>query len=288
MRVALGTAQFGLRYGVANTRGQIPREEAVRILDEARYAGIDTLDTAVAYGNSEEQLGELGMRSWNVISKLPGLPKDVENVDAWVTQQVRGSLTRLGIDQLDGLLLHKPSDILGVHRLEYARSLEHIRKQGLARSIGYSIYSPDELIELCDAFSPDLVQAPYNLFDRRLESSGWISRLAEEGVRIHTRSAFLQGLLLMPESARPACFDRWRPLWHKWARACADLQSTPLELSLGFVLSKPAIERVVVGVDSVLHLREILSATCQPHTDGFPQIESWDLDLIEPSRWSIT
>jgi aryl-alcohol dehydrogenase-like predicted oxidoreductase len=288
MRVALGTVQFGLRYGVANPGGQVPHDEAERILNEARQAGIDTLDTAVAYGNSEERLGELGVKNWNVVSKLPELPKDVEDVDVWVKRQVQGSLARMRIDRLDGLLLHKPSDMLSSHRFAYARALERIREQGLARSIGYSIYAPEELPELCNAFAPDLVQAPYNLLDRRLESSGWMSRLVGEGVRIHTRSAFLQGLLLMPESERPARFDRWRSLWQMWTRACADLQSTPLELSLGFVLSQPAIERVVVGVDCAPHLREILASARRPPTHGFPQIESRDLDLIEPSRWSIT
>lgn len=287
MRVALGTVQFGLRYGVANAYGQVPRDEAARILNEARLAGIDTLDTAVAYGNSEELLGELGVNDWNVVSKLPELPDEVEDVNTWVKQQVQSSLARLRIDRLDGLLLHKPSDILGDHRFAYVRALDQIRELGLARSIGYSIYSPNELSDLCNAFAPDLVQAPYNLLDRRLESSGWMSRLVGEGVRIHTRSAFLQGLLLMPEKERPARFNRWRSLWQMWARACADLNSTPLELSLGFVLSQPAIERVVVGVDSAAHLREIMASACRQQTSGFPQIESWDLDLIEPSRWSV-
>ncbi len=288
MRVALGTVQFGLRYGVANAGGPVPRDEVARILTEALNAGIDTLDTAVAYGNSEERLGEFGVQGWNVISKLPELPKDVVDAGAWVKQQVQGSLARLRIDRLDGLLLHKPSDILGRHRSVYVRELEQIREQGLAGSIGYSIYSPDELPELCKALAPGLVQAPYNLLDRRLESSGWMAKLAGEGVRIHTRSAFLQGLLLMPEGERPPRFDRWRSLWQTWTRACAELQEAPLKLSLGFVLSQPAIERVVVGVDSAVHLREILASAHPLPTDGFPQIESQDLDLIEPSRWSIT
>lgn len=288
MRLALGTVQFGLRYGVANACGQVPHDEAASILDKAKNAGIDTLDTAVAYGDSEDRLGEIGVTGWNVISKLPELPKDVADVGVWVNQQVQGSLARLRIDRLDGLLLHKPSDILGSHRLAYARALAQIREQGLVGSIGYSIYSPDELPELCNAFAPGLVQASFNLIDRRLESSGWMARLVGEGVRIHTRSAFLQGLLLMPDGKRPPRFDRWRSLWQTWSRACVELNATPIELSLEFVLSKPDIERVVIGVDSVAQLQEILALDRRSYAQDFPQIESQDIDLIEPFRWSIS
>lgn len=92
----------------------------------------------------------------------------------------------------------------------------------------------------------------------------------------------------MPEGERPPRFDRWRSLWQTWTRACVELDAMPLELALGFVLSQPAIERVVVGVDSVAHLREILESDRRPYAYDFPRIESWDLDLIEPSRWSLT
>lgn len=285
MKVALGTAQFGLRYGVANVDGQVSAAEAALILAEARQAGIDTLDTAVTYGNSEERLGALGIDHWKVITKLPAIPEAVTDAGVWVVQQVHGSLERLRVQQLDGLLLHRPADILGSHRIGYTRGLEQVKALGLAQSIGYSIYSPDELAALCRVLPPDLVQAPYNLLDRRLEASGWLSKLADRGVRIHTRSAFLQGLLLMPNNARPGRFERWQGLWRAWNRACAESGLGPLELALGFVLSQPAIECVVVGVDSITQMREILAAARGARPAEFPQIESHDLDLIEPSRW---
>jgi aryl-alcohol dehydrogenase-like predicted oxidoreductase len=287
MKIALGTVQFGLNYGIANAGGQVSPDQVARILYEARQAGIDTLDTAIAYGNSEQRLGELGVQDWKVVSKIPALPESVGHVGDWVMLQVRGSLQRIGVKQLDGLLMHQPSDILGPHGAEYARSLRQVRDEGLAKSIGYSINSPDELYALVNVFMPDIVQAPYNIIDRRLVTTGWMEKLADNGIRIHTRSAFLQGLLVMPDEARPIWFDRWQPLLKAWSEACAQSKLSPLRLSLGYVLAQASIERVVVGVDSLVHMRQIINAAREPVNEVFPQIESEDRELIEPSHWKL-
>ena len=80
MKLALGTVQFGVPYGVANSTGQVPESEGSSILSYARTLGIDTLDTAIAYGESERRLGSIGVAGWNVITKLPEIPNDFENV----------------------------------------------------------------------------------------------------------------------------------------------------------------------------------------------------------------
>lgn len=288
MKLALGTVQFGLKYGIANPDGQIPLDQAIHILNEARQAGIDTLDTAIGYGDSEERLGELGVREWNVITKIPALPNSFDSVENWTMQQVHNSMQRIGVKQLDGLLLHQPSDILGPQSALYVRALKKIKSEGLARSIGYSIYSPNELNALLPILTPDIVQAPLNVIDRRLISTGWMERLADIGVRIHTRSAFLQGLLVMADECRPAWFDRWQPLLQAWSAACAQSNVSPLQMALGFVLSQPSVERVVVGVDSLLQMNQIINAAKRPVVGLFPQIESQDLELIEPFRWKLS
>jgi aryl-alcohol dehydrogenase-like predicted oxidoreductase len=287
VRLALGAAQIGLKYGIANSSGQMTFEEARNVLNFAAQAGIDTLDTAVAYGNSEEQLGLLGVQNWKIVSKLPPLPSSIDDVDGWLINQLHESLRRLGVDRLNGILLHKPSDLLGAHGAGYVQALRRVRDSGLVNSIGYSIYSPDELGALCRLLLPDLVQAPFNIIDRRLVSSGWMVKLVEKGIRIHTRSVFLQGLLLMPPESRPKWFNRWQDLWQTWSESCSKSGKSTLSLSLQYVLSHPDIERVIVGVDSVTQLSEIISAAFEPNVNSFPQIESHDLELLEPSRWKI-
>lgn len=284
MKLALGTVQFGLAYGVANSTGQVSASEVREILCAAAEAGVDTLDTAIAYGESESCLGRVGVSDWKVISKLPGLPENVD-VHSWVQGHVEASLARLGLQSLDGLLLHRPRDIIGPQSEAYISALLKIRDEGRTKAVGLSIYSPDDLDLIFPLFQPDLVQAPYNVFDRRLASSGWLSRLNQEGVRVHTRSAFLQGLLLMNAPRRPPWFEPWRRMLDRWDGACKESGLSPLSLALGFVLGQAEIERVVVGVDSADQFRQLKDA--QAISSALPDLELTDLDLIDPSRWKL-
>lgn len=287
MRLALGTVQFGLAYGVANKRGQINFAEAHEILLRARVAGIDTLDTAVAYGESESMLGAVGVDQWKVVSKLPELPAGCEDIAAWVRSEVAGSLSRLKIPKLHALLLHRSQDLLAPQGAALYAALTELKIDGLVAKVGVSVYGPEELEVVWPKFRLDLVQSPFNVFDRRLLNSGWLKRLHQAGTEVHVRSVFLQGLLLLPAEERRAEFAGWQDLWLKWDAWLKAEELTPLRASLMFALSRPEIDRVVVGVDSVSHLAEILSApTAEPI--HFPNsLESSDLHLINPTKWKL-
>lgn len=286
-KIALGTAQFGLTYGVANTTGQPRSADVERILRCASLAAMDTLDTAIAYGTSEACLGDIGVNGWKVVTKLSALPSNVTDVESWVRQQVDASLARLGIPQLDGLLLHRPQDLIGPCGKNYCRALKTIKDSGKAKSIGVSIYAPTELNILWPVFVPDLVQAPLNILDQRLIQSGWLTKLRACGVRVHTRSTFLQGLLLMDQVNRPSYFHPWQQILDEWAEWCATNQCSTLEAALGFALSQNGVEKVIIGVDTVNQLESILQASATNLRNPVPCFSSHDVDLIEPSRWKL-
>ncbi len=287
-RLALGTVQFGQRYGVANATGQVSAESAAHILTLARRSGMDTLDTAIAYGSSEQCLGEIGVAQWRVISKLPPLPDGVTDVAQWAEVQVLASLKRLRVQQLDALLLHRPADLLGPRAQEVIAALDAIEARGWARSVGISVYSPGDLDAVFATWVPQIVQAPCNILDRRLIRSGWLARLAQRGVRVHIRSVLLQGLLLLSATQRPEWFLRWSGLLDRWLQWCCDCAVTPLQAALAFAQALPDIERIVIGVDSLAHLDEILSAA--DGTGSLPpeDLYSEDPDLLDPSRWKLT
>lgn len=282
MKLALGSVQFGLSYGIANTSGQVVPSEVSAILNTCRDSGIDTLDTAIAYGESEQRLGEAGVAGFHVVSKLPKL----ETGHGSIALMVEGALQRLGVPVLDGLLLHRSEDLCGPDAGDVYAALGDLKARGLVRKIGISIYDPAELDAVLTRFAVDLVQAPYNVVDRRLDSSGWLARLKDAGVEVHTRSAMLQGLLLMEPTARPAYFTRWPDLWAAWDGWVAGAATTRLAAALGFVLAENMIDKVVVGVDSDLQLHEILeaAATVGPIPPSDLAIE--DTDLINPARWT--
>lgn len=285
-RLALGTVQFGLEYGVANHSGKIHFDEAQKILERATAIGIRVLDTAIAYGESERVLGQVGVADWCIVTKLPEMPASCPDVNAWVEQHVQESLHRLGVPQLYAVLLHRPSQLLEARGDELFAALERLKLQGYAQKIGISIYDPQELDALFANMHFDLVQAPLNIFDRRLLTSGWAQRLKGMGTELHVRSVFLQGLLLMSAEQRPQKFARWQPLWLEWERWLSANSLTPLEACLRYVLGIDEVDNIVVGVDSIAHLNEIHAAGA----GSMPSVPVWqhvvDPVLVNPALWS--
>jgi len=286
VRLALGTVQFGLPYGIANTSGQVSRAEAKSMLQVASESGLFTLDTAIAYGESEQCLGEVGIENFKVVTKLPAIPKESLDVAEWVKQQVGGSLTRLGVSNVYGLLLHRSEELLSSNGKELYKALNLLKERGLVKKIGVSIYSPDELELLTTVFRFDLVQAPFNLIDKRLLSSGWMQKLKDSGVEIHTRSAFLQGLLLMKQADIPKKFLPWSDLLNCWQGWIDDNNVSALQASLAYPLSFPEIDRVVVGADSQRQLLEIINASNNVLNSELPNLSCSDENLINPANWS--
>ena len=286
MRLALGTVQFGLDYGIANAQGQVAPSEVASILALAQQMGISTLDTAINYGQSESVLGQCGIAEWQVVTKLPALPESVEDVADWVQTHMRQSLARLGVVSVHAVLLHRPQDLLGAQGRALLTGLKDLQLQGLAAKTGISVYSPDELDSFYALHHFDLVQAPFSILDQRLLVSGWLTKLHDMGVEVHTRSSFLQGLLLMQPTQRPQKFQRWQAVWQCWEDWLASQGMTALQACLRYPLSLPAIDKVVIGVDSAMHLQQIADAAM----GTMPPPPDWplplDLNLLMPSLWN--
>ena len=279
MKLGLGTVQIGLPYGVSNSTGEVSIDEASSILQRARAAGIRTIDTAAAYGDSESRLGQLGLDGFQVVSKVAGVKPDM------LTDAVTASISRLRVDSLHGLLLHRASDLLGNDGGDVWRTLERLKADGLVEKIGVSVYRPEELDTLPHSIRPDLVQLPYNILDRRMETSGWLSRLKAMGVEIHARSAFLQGLLLMEAESRPSRFSRWNTIWTIYEAWLAENNLTRLESCLGFALANPLLDRIIVGTQSASQLSQLLAV--EPLVTPVPvTLAVLDDDLINPANWN--
>lgn len=284
-RLALGSVQFGLNYGIANSSGQVNHKEVGRIFASANSIGINTVDTAIAYGDSEQIIGTMNLESWNIISKLPALPDKCPSVSSWVMDQVSQSLTKLNSNRLHGLLLHRPDQLLESNGDELYRALLELKESGLVEKIGISIYSPDQLSQLLHNFPCDIVQGPFNVLDRRIATSGWLDKLHKNNCEFHARSIFLQGLLLMSSHTRPRWFQQWEQVWQVWAQWLQNTGQTPIQACLLHVLADNRINKLVVGVDSVTHLEEIHSATTGKPLEAPSLLDTDEQDLLNPANW---
>ncbi len=288
-RLALGTVQFGLDYGVTHGGGRVPESKIRKILTVAHEAGIDTLDTAAGYGDAEDVLGRVvAGQSFRIVTKTISSGDtsisgpDIERIEARFLQ----SLEKLVIPSVDGVLVHAVADLLAPGGDELWTRMQGWREQGLVRRIGISIYDRAETDAVLARFSPDLVQLPLNALDQRLLRDGTIERLAARGIAIHVRSIFLQGLLLQNPAYIPAQLYRTLPLLERWWSMCRDQGVTPLAAALRFGLDIKGIERIIVGVHTAAHLREIISATQASGTGlDWPALAAHDLEAVDPRRW---
>ncbi len=289
MRLSIGTAQFGQKYGVANIHGKVSKSTINQILNTSKDAGIDTLDTAILYGSSEKCLGEVGVDGWSIVTKLPEV--DVHSLDIyeWIYSQFVDSLDRLKVDHITGLMLHRPMQLLEDHGLEIWDALKKIKSSGQVDKIGFSIYNPVELNQLWDNFKPDIVQVPFNILDQRIKKTGWLNKLDKHNIEVHVRSVFLQGLLLMERDKMPIKFHRWENIWEKLDKWSNEKKITLLEGALGYVLNHLSIDRVIIGIDTLEQLEEILNAYKNISNIKFgnelSQFSVDDINLINPSNW---
>lgn len=286
-RLMLGTAQFGMSYGIANTAGKPSFERVCEILRTAAEGGVTTLDTAAAYGTSEEVLGEaleaLGLRgAMKVISKIPPIVVESDaEAEGFIENNLRCSLTRLKLEQLAVCLLHREDD------LRFLPLLEKMVERGLIGGAGVSLDSA-RFIE--DVKSVPYIQLPYNIIDKRFDTL-W-SEIMKNGIQVFTRSVYLQGLLLMPESGIRPELRGVITVRRELEKIAGDNDYTMAELCMRYVLSNPAVKSVLIGVDTVEQMRENLQLASRGplSRELVTQIDECVPELAEaivrPALWS--
>jgi aryl-alcohol dehydrogenase-like predicted oxidoreductase len=285
LKLAIGTAQFGARYGIANTTGQVNKEDIASILELAKKYGVDTIDTAISYGDSEKNLGAMNLSGLKIVTKLPPIPNDCIDVKDWINSNVRESLKRLKVNRIYGLLLHKPEQLLDSRGPLVFSVLEQLKTDGLVEKTGISVYGPEQLDLLCPKYSFDLVQSPMNLIDRRLLLTGWLDKLQANGVETHIRSVFLQGLLLSETLKRQKYFSQWDKVWKDFEKWLSHSDLNPLQACLGYILNFEQVSKIVVGIDSPQQFLSILEAAKESAVAPPDSIASTDNRLINPSHW---
>lgn len=257
-KIALGTVQFGLDYGISNSLGRTLDEEVSLILDIAANYKIKILDTAQAYGTSEEVLGKFHYNRFDIVTKINPLVDDLT-----ASEILQRSLSSLNVKKLYAVLFHNAQSALS--STELYLQLMALKEKGVIRKLGYSVYYPEELVQLIEKNGlPDLVQIPFSHLDRRFESIA--KELHELGVEIHSRSTFLQGLFFLNIESLSSFFEPigsylkelQNKFPHKGDRAA---------YLLNYVVSKPFIDKVIIGVNDgdqlKLNLEGLLKLNCK-------------------------
>jgi aryl-alcohol dehydrogenase-like predicted oxidoreductase len=290
VRLGLGTAQFGLDYGVSNRFGRTPPAEVRNILSLAAERGLALIDTAPGYGNSESVLGEcLPLNHGFLIStKIKPMRTDAitsEHLEA-VKKMFSESLARLRQDHVHAVLIHHVGDLLVDGGDALMQLLEGFRERGLVDRIGVSIYEAREADELAGRYQPGVLQVPVSVADQRLIQGGDIGRWARCGTEIHARSVFLQGFLLMTPDELPPALRHHAPLLERFRNFARENDCLPAHIALKFIDSQKDIASAIVGVNTAAQLEQLLAfEECRIDCSDLRQFAQQDVQLLNPFLW---
>jgi len=272
-----------MNYGIANQNGQVHGNEIEAILDLAWRNGIDTLDTAKAYGSSEESIGTaLKQRpecAWSIITKLID---DERNI----VDQFQDSVDKLTVPPT-AVLAHSAELFLNV---DFQKELAEAKDGQIIPKAGVSLYSKDEISQVLESgFKPEVIQLPMNMLDTRLYRCGILSQLNGKGVEIHVRSAFLQGLFYLPDVDLKGRFGDALPYVSKLKTIAAEANLTLAELSLLWLINLEEVSKVVIGVDNADQLNahlETLEKKVNPAVfEEALAVEYENEQIFNPSLW---
>ena len=280
MKLALGTVQWGLDYGISNKNGIPSDTELDAIVRLATQNGIDLFDTASQYGNAEQRLGNYTTKNLRIVSKFSSLNhSSLEN-------EIQGSLKRLNTKQLYGYLFHSPEDLINASLLW--DQMQNLKVKEKVKKIGYSLYTTEELELFLDKnWIPDIVQLPYSLLDRKFEH--YFEQLKSLGTEIHIRSVFLQGLYFKSTETLSPTFNDLKNSLKELKEIATEFSLTTVELALNFVLKNENIDYVVIGVEHSNQLKEIISASKIDFPKSIEErVNALSIEnptLLNPSNW---
>lgn len=275
--MTLGTVQLGLRYGIANKLGKPSQQTACEIIATALRLGVNSLDTARAYGDSEQIIGQR-LKQYEslkdglaITSKLQVQAED-DAPDAVIQREVEelcaSSLQNLGTKRLRFLLLHRASDM---HKAKGAvgRAMEALIRKGMIGGAGVSVYTQQDILEMLEYPVYTAVQLPLSVFDQRLIDSGILEELRRRDIVVFVRSVYSQGLMLMdPDSlTHPALKEHAVPYLRQLRARCDAKGCTPVQYALSFVRRLPAVSSLVLGADSPDQVAEDAALFDQPPMD---------------------
>ena len=285
-KIVIGTANFGMDYGIGNNQKKLLDSDILEIISIAKKKGIETIDTADSYGNSLKRLGEFGVNDFKVITKFPRIPDYKKNQTNWFNDQVTGTLKQLGISSLEAILLHYPKDIFENKNYKLIHFLSNLKKDGVIKKIGVSIYEKNELEEILKIFKPDIIQCPINLFDNRLLETNYLEEISNKGIEVHVRSIFLQGLLLFKKEEIPQEFLKFQNIWQEWYNWLKITKLNPLEACIRYTNYIKGIDKIVVGINSANQLKQIIKYMRKPKL--YKEL-NWQnpisKELIDPRLW---
>lgn len=283
-KLALGTVQFGVDYGVSNQSGKTSFEEVISILKCAREYKVDTLDSALRYGDAHKVLAQTQMLSdFKLVTKLGEL-SSADDIEPHVLQ----ILDDLELKYVYGVMFHSFADLV---KFENGFSkLKELKDKGYVTKVGVSVYDVSEIKEIIQSYDIDIIQIPLGILNQEIAHTGLLEELKKRGVEIHVRSIFLQGLTFITPDELDKYFEPVKSKLIEFHSDCSKLNIPPAQMALSYILSLPQVDKIVMGVNSKQQLIEninLLNAIDLSHEIDFNKYDLEDSKYTDPRLWQL-
>lgn len=295
-KLCLGTVQFGIDYGIANSTGKVEQEEVNKILEYVISEDINCFDTAKAYGNSESVIGSyLNSRERlddiNIISKIKS-DQILLSYEA-LRKEIDYSLSKIATEKLFGLLLHDSSALYQWDD-KFSEYIKRLKFDNLIDNFGVSIYTDEEFKLAIENDSVEIIQIPYSLFDQRAVFKNWFEIAKGKNKLIFIRSVYLQGVILMNSNDVPSSLEKVKPYLSILDIVCKDLNISRNELALSFVNNTAPDSILLFGCDDLSQAKEnihnfnnLIDLDSKVINYLQEEFSSIDEKIYNPTKWNI-
>ena len=285
IKLGIGAANFGKKYGLSNFR--IRKNQIKKIFNFIEKNKIDLIDTAKNYKNSEKIVGEQKKYTKKIVTKI--FLKKTNDINNFLIEEIRNSLLKLNKKKIYGILIHNIEILDVIDKEKLYEALENLKKKGLVKKVGFSIYELRDLKYFKKQFIPDIIQVPMNIFDRRFCNKAFVDYVRSNNIEVHVRSCFLQGLLINYKNIKKfKKFKKWNNLFKKLDIFCKKKLINRMEASILFIRNNHFIKYFFIGIENVDQLKMIHTIlNRQLKISNFPKnIKSNNLELIDPRKWN--
>lgn len=282
----LGTAQLGDKYGINNPNASKSKKNSLKILKFAKNFGINAIDLADKYKSYQSIFKIFKLKEWKVSMKISSNIINKSYSKNKFENIFFKTLSHLGKKKIEYFFFHNSSDLNSKNGKKVFSYLIDLKKKGLIKKIGISIYAPNELYNLLKNFRFDVIQLPLNIFDRRFCQDKIVKKLQRNKIEVHVRSIFLQGLLLSNKKILKKKYFRNNYSLDAWFNYVKENKKNAVAECLNFVLKKKFVNKIVIGVNKLEHLKLIIKKiNSKINIEDLDKFQNHDINLIDPRRW---
>ena len=281
-KLSIGTAQFGSQYGVTNKIGKVNLNEIKKILEHSKTKFISSIDTSREYLDSEKNLGNFNLNRFKITTKINFKNQSIKDI----MNNINISIKNLKLNFLDSLLIHDFDNLNHYEKNLAFKNLFYLKNKKILKKIGISTYNFDNLISISNNYPIDIIQVPFNIFDKRLDNINIINSLNNNNISLQVRSIFLQGLLIN-SSKLPKNVQKYLPVFDSWNEFLKINDYSSINYCINYVLSKEYIDNIIIGFDSYHQFLDIINFKFYNNFKIFDLTTTPDIDhLINPNKWN--